>query len=277
MCGISMITRMMESGVLSEGVAIHFMTQWSSPLVVDFQQAINRSLLDTHKQRYESDAPFCHLPDDTSLRMLSPTKSSQDAANIAWALRVLQDAQNPVSVIERFIRFRNLLYLMRTYREPESRSNSTIPQLLEAIFVTSVSPSGKTDRRALLRRGKLERGKACCSSMSDAAFNRLKHAWNAMIGLCMMEHTRPAYRPLVARISKEVQTLVELDILLEMTASQRGLAAHIFFGNLFQGLMHDGDVDLGLLTRLDSVLSDECLPMISGSVTAMILCTCAET
>lgn len=276
-CGIYMITRMMESGVLSEDVAIQFMAQWSSPLVADFQQDIRRSLLEAQRQTYDSELTFCHLPDDNPPSVVSPTQPLQEAMSIAWVLRALRGARDPVCVIERLIRFRNLSYLMQVYREPEPRPNGTIPQLLEAIFVTSVTTWGKTDRRALLRRGEHDVGEVCCSTISEATFNRLKHSWNAMLGLCMTENTSAAYRPMVERISKEVQALVELDVHLEMSDGQRGLAAHIFFGNLFQGLMHGRDADLVLLASLDSVLSDECFSKVSGSVIAMTLCMCAES
>ncbi|KIW15494.1 hypothetical protein PV08_05540 [Exophiala spinifera] len=275
-CGIYMITRITETGILPESMAMHFLTQWSSPLVADFQRAIRRSLLEARSHKHDVKLVFDHLLDEKILKMELDSQSVHGLTSMSMALQILQNAEDPICAIER-LRFRNLFVIMGIYREPQSRLNSIVPQLLEAIFVTSVATSGKADRRALLRGGELDTPESYCTTISDATIKRLTYGWSMMVALCIREHTRTAYRPLVERISKQVQTVVELDVHLEMTANQRGVAAHVFLGNLFQSLIHHDDVDLGLLASLDSILSDECFSLISGPVIAMILYECGKS
>jgi len=276
-CGIHLITRITKSGALRCSTATQIVSRGRNPFLRDFHQAMSLALVEAHCRKYDVNDTICHMPGDSSSAGPSAQQCLDGSMKMLWTLRQLQEAEIPAAVIDRSIRYRHLHSHLLLYNRSADQSNLPVPELLETIFVGALSPRGRIDRLELLRGGLLDTMKPYCRAMSKELWHRLKATLNLIFSFCGHAPTAATYIPIIERMSKKVQTLVELDIHSQMWYYQRCLAAHIFFGNLVQRLINRRRVDAGLLTSLDTVISDECLSTVSGGVIATILCMLAES
>nr|KAK5441169.1 hypothetical protein LTR18_007013 [Exophiala xenobiotica] len=276
-CGIHLITRITKSGALRYNRATQLVSRCRNPSLGDFRQAMSLALVEAHSRNYDANATFYHIPDDSIPADSSDRQSLEGSMPVLLTLRQLQEAEDPASVIDRSIRYRHLRSHLELYNRSEDHPNLPVPELLETVFVGALSPWGWMDRRGPLRGGPPDTKRAYGHVMSKALWGRLKATLNLILSFCGHAATSTTYTPIIERMSKKVQALVELDIHSQMSYYQLCLAAHIFFGSLFQRLINGCGVDAGLLTSLDTVISYECLSTVLGGVIAAILCMSAES
>ncbi|KIV79251.1 hypothetical protein PV11_06820 [Exophiala sideris] len=279
-CGIYMITRMLKTGALLDTAAIHLADRcWIDSAMWDFEQAIWGMLVEAHTHNLDVEVGFHHLPGMHNVLELSETKNLDIKLSALWTLQAVKEANDPVAVIERFIRYSHLVLLVieKHGGRKEEEPSGFVDALLETIYVGSMSVAGRADQRVLLRKQcsksqkqhDVHSGIGVGHVMSEALFNRLKHPLILLLSSCYGDKA-PQYRPLIEKFSKYAQISVELDISSNLSDYQQHLAAILFFANLCQRLTNGCDVSQDLLGSLNMVLTDECISAASDAFVAMV-------
>ncbi|KAI1628972.1 hypothetical protein EDD37DRAFT_615706 [Exophiala viscosa] len=268
-CGIYTITCMVKSGALLDSAAFHLASRWwIDPSVRDFQHAMRKRLLEAHTHNLDLNVGFHHLPDQTYLDDVThwEDKVFDLQIRILWTLRAVTEANDPVAVIERFIHFRQLAFLviLRGLKGEGEGPGDADVLLLETIYAGSMSLAGKSDQRVLLRTeraGSSMRHGVHSSShnahvMSEALFKRLAYTLTLIWSHC---HSAVAaqYRPLVEKFSRSAQMSIELDVYSELSEYQCCLGAQMLFVDICQRLIDGLEVCQGLLNSLDTILTEK--------------------
>lgn len=281
-CGIYMITRLLKTGALLDSAAVHLASHCRyDDFTGTFEAAMWDMMIETHTHNLDEDVSFHQLPYPDDLYELSDEQSEgkklEFAMSVQWTLRAVREANDPLVVLERFVRYGQLCFLImvKSAADDTWEARRDTDALLEAIYTASLTRSAEADPRVLLRKVSAgsrlwhdNRSKSTSSHvMSETLFNRLK----SPLGLLLYKCQAAQYQPLIERISKSAQASVELDLYSELSEYQQYLAAIMFFANVCQRLSNGCEVTQDLLGSLNIVLTERCASAASDAFVTTVL------